>query len=271
MSEPDPNLPVNLPTSNKQPPRNFVSSKVLFLIIFLTLLAVIAAIVLYFFVFTKKDTKKPSDTSTKIATSSSKKEEKFDVGYVTALEGLNLRSEPSTESDIILLLPAGTELKITGEDGDWYMVEAQTKGFVAKEFVSKDKPAGTILKLFDQEGSPFKFLYPSVYKVTFTKNEASYEYSFSGNDSYGGFKVETQTGLVTLGNYSLKNYPESTKSACDVQVAASRKECEKLATSNGTLYLVLIDTTLYKISYLKTEGGLLTDINNLVFFSMYFE
>jgi hypothetical protein len=28
------------------------------------------------------------------------------------------------------------------------------------------------------------------------------------------------------------------------------------------------NATLYKISYLKTQGGLLTDLNNLVFFSL---
>lgn len=269
MSEADPNQSITkIPTTNQL--RKFPPTNLIFISIFVIMVLALIGFGLYFFVFNKKEVAK-TDSSQKIATQSSKQEEKFDTGYVTALEGLNLRAEPSLEADIILLLPVGTELKITGEDGDWYLVEAQTKGFVAKEFVSKEKPKGTVLKVFREEESPFYFLYPQVYKVKFTKTDNTYEYSFTGNDSFGGFKVETQTGLVTLGNYALKNYPQATRSSCDIQFAASRKECEKLNTEQGTIYLVLIDTTLYKISYLKTEGGLLTDINNLVFFSMYFK
>ena len=74
-----------------------------------------------------------------------------------------------------------------------------------------------------------------------------------------------------MGNYALKNYSAAKKGACSVQFAASRKECEQLETDTGTLYLLLIETTLYKISYLKTEGGTLADINNIVFYTMFFK
>jgi hypothetical protein len=111
--------------------------------------------------------------------------------------------------------------------------------------------------------------------VKFTKstNEAGeanglYEYSFTGNDSYGGFKIETEEGKSSLGNYALINYPSATRGTCgEIKFAATRRECEKVETAEGTIFLVLFNTTLYKITYLKTEGGLLTDLNNLVFYS----
>lgn len=259
-----------LPTLKQSEPKLPVS-KLIYLLVFTFLILVILGLVYILFISPKL--KKPDQTKPvqQASVSAKPKEDNFSVGYVNAPEGLNLRQSPSSDSVKILLLPNGTELQIISNEGDWYFVESQTKGFVAKEFVTSSKPKGTVLKTFKDDLSPFSFLYPDIYKVSFAKTDTDLEYSFTGNDSYGGFKVETQTGFSTIGNYALKNYPGAKTGACSPQFAATRKECEELTTDSGTLYLLLVNTTLYKISYLKTEGGLLTDLKNLVFYSLYFK
>lgn len=241
------------------------------LIITLNLLVIAALAVGIYFLFFSKTQKQTTETKKQASSSVSKKtQEKYEVTYVSAQEGLNLREKPSTDSGIILLLPYGTELKILGTEGDWYFVEAQTKGFVAKEFTTEKKPTITI-KTFSDTDSPFSFLYHDVYKIDFSKKETSFEYIFTGNDSFGGFKVETEKGLQTLGNYALQKYPNGKRSACDVRFGAGNKECEKVEDETGTTYLVLVNAVLYKFTYLKTEGGVLEDLKNIVFYSLFFK
>lgn len=242
------------------------------LIGFIVLVLILIVSSVSYFLFFNKHKAKTSETKKESTSSASKKnEEIFEFTYVSAQEGLNLREKPSTDSNIILLLPYGTELKIIGTEGsDWYFVEAQTKGFVAKEFTTKEKPSITI-KTFSEKESPFSFLYHDVYKIDFTKSETTFEYSFTGNNSFGGFKVATEEGMQTLGNYAIQKYPNGKRSACDVRFGAGRKECEKVEDDTGTTYLVLVDAKLYKFTYLKTEGGVLEDIRNIVFYSLFFK
>ena len=63
---------------------------------------------------------------------------------VTTEDQVNLRSEPSTESDILTTLPRGASLRITGPfreggaEGDWWPVEvvdSGQQGFVFEEFL----------------------------------------------------------------------------------------------------------------------------------------
>ncbi|HSX58187.1 MAG TPA: SH3 domain-containing protein [Candidatus Saccharimonadales bacterium] len=251
-------------------PRKIPFQKIIYVSVFLLLILFIGVLVYIFFF---KNQTEQKNSSAKVATKSatvSSSAKHSEVIYVTAPEGLNLRSEASTDSYIVTLLPQGTQLTVLTDSGDWYFVEGQTRGYVSKEFVTKEKPTGTILKTFKNSDSPFSFLYPAVYQVNFKKTEADLEYSFTGIDSYGGFTATATPGFTTLGNYALKNYPQGQRSACDVKFGTQTKECDKVVTTDGTIYLVLVNTTLYKITYQKTEGGLLVDLNNLVFYSMYF-
>ncbi len=250
--------------------------KKLYLVVFVGILLTIVALSLYFFLVASKGTNKKTEaeSTTTTATLSAKKEpeKNYDKVYVTAAEGLNLREEASTSSLVVLLLPVGTELKVISTQGDWYFVEAQTKGFVNKEFVSSSKPATGTLLTFTNSDSPFKFLYPDLYTIKLSNDDQSKTYSFTGNDSYGGFKVVSEDNFATLGNYAIKNYPQAQKTSCEpVRFGTQAKECEKVTDETGSTYLLLVNTTLYKITYLKTEGGLLTDLNNLIFYSMYFD
>jgi hypothetical protein len=183
----------------------------------------------YYFFFFNKPAPVPTQEEN-VATSSaspSEPEETVEIGYVTAKAGLNLRSEPSTNSRIIILLPHGTEVKIVSDEEDWYLVESVTEGFVSKEFISETKPKNAIiLKTFNTSGSPFNFLYPENYSIEFTKNKQTFQYEFSGNESTGGFKIEAEKGFSTIGNYALKNYNAQGESCGQLKFGTDTKECE---------------------------------------------
>jgi hypothetical protein len=243
-------------------------SKNIYLAVLGVLLFLATSTAFFLFLINLNKNQKPAkETATK---SSQKSQEEKDTGYVSADGGLNLRKEPSSDSLVLLILPKNTEVKIISSQGDWYFVEANTKGFVTKEFITFVKPKEGILKTFSDLNSPVNFLYPDLYKIEFTKSETELDYNFQGNDSYGGFKVQTEKGFTSLGNYSLKNF-NKIAAVCDIKFGSNAPECEKVDTDQGTLYLVLVKNTLYKISYLKTEGGLLTDLNNLIFSSFVFK
>ena len=58
--------------------------------------------------------------------------------YVTALEGLRIRAEPSTEAEIFEVLPYGSE--VSGEiEAGWMRLEGRD-GYVCADYVSVDDP-----------------------------------------------------------------------------------------------------------------------------------
>ena len=55
-------------------------------------------------------------------------------GIVTSMSGLNIRQNPSVESDRIGVLEYGVEVKILEDCGDWYRIE---NGYIFKDYVIK--------------------------------------------------------------------------------------------------------------------------------------
>ena len=63
---------------------------------------------------------------------------KADGEYVTALEGLRIRAEPSTEAEIFEVLPFGAE--VSGEiEAGWMRLEGRD-GYACADYVSVDDP-----------------------------------------------------------------------------------------------------------------------------------
>lgn len=61
--------------------------------------------------------------------------------YTNAPEGLNLRKEPSADSEVLAIIPNGTKLVILETSGDWYKVEYDSKtGWIAKLYTSETDP-----------------------------------------------------------------------------------------------------------------------------------
>src|SRR5690349_10127954 len=59
----------------------------------------------------------------------------------TTNDGVNLRNGPSTTTDILTVLPKGTQVEILGTDGDFYWVKTTDRvGYVATQYV--DVPGG---------------------------------------------------------------------------------------------------------------------------------
>ncbi len=57
------------------------------------------------------------------------------TGHVTATAGLRVRSGPGTNSQIVAVLPHGTEVNILATIGDWYKID---NGYVSAEYVELD-------------------------------------------------------------------------------------------------------------------------------------
>ena len=53
-------------------------------------------------------------------------------GMVTSTDGLNIRQEPSVESERIGVLEYGAEVRILEDCGDWYRIDS---GYIFKDYV----------------------------------------------------------------------------------------------------------------------------------------
>ncbi|MBV7506198.1 PQQ-binding-like beta-propeller repeat protein [Bacillus sp. sid0103] len=58
-------------------------------------------------------------------------------GFGLTVKNANLRSAATTQSTILRTIPAGSEVVITGETGDWYQIEYRIVSAVLKGYVSK--------------------------------------------------------------------------------------------------------------------------------------
>ncbi|QIZ06263.1 PQQ-binding-like beta-propeller repeat protein [Priestia megaterium] len=58
-------------------------------------------------------------------------------GFGLTLKNANLRTAATTQSTILRTIPAGSEVVITGETGDWYQIEYRIVSSVLKGYVSK--------------------------------------------------------------------------------------------------------------------------------------
>ena len=67
----------------------------------------------------------------------------FETWYTVAESGLNLRSEPNTDSAVITVYPYGTELSVIGTDGGkwWQVWDGTNQGWVSSKYMvdSADK------------------------------------------------------------------------------------------------------------------------------------
>ena len=64
-----------------------------------------------------------------------------DVTYVWTTTGVNLRSEPNTDCQIVVVLDAQAQLEVLSDEGDWLKVSYNgNEGYVSSEFVTGDEP-----------------------------------------------------------------------------------------------------------------------------------
>lgn len=72
------------------------------------------------------------------------KESSFTEKTMYATDYVNIRKEPNTSSDKLMVVSLNTELKVIGETGDWYKVSTSLgDGYVSKELLSDKKTTVT--------------------------------------------------------------------------------------------------------------------------------
>jgi len=133
-----------------------------------------------------------------------KKEIKFDTGdkplpqtinlWVTADGGLKMREKPDIKSELVFLIPNGTQLTATETSGEWYKVSFMNKeGWVNKTYVTTQAPAEDPTKnwkVFSNKSFGYSLRYPSEWVVQdYGANPAS------GSLSYVGFGTQLSPNL----------------------------------------------------------------------------
>lgn len=64
-----------------------------------------------------------------------------DIAYISSAVGLNLRKEADIKSEVLIIIPFGTEIPVLAEEGDWIQTEYDGKtGWVSAEFTQKTNP-----------------------------------------------------------------------------------------------------------------------------------
>ena len=71
--------------------------------------------------------------------------------YVNAQNGLKMRSAPSTDADVVALLPYQAEITVTGAaTNSWYQAEyANQRGYVAANYLTKSSTSDTSTEAAD--------------------------------------------------------------------------------------------------------------------------
>ncbi len=86
-----------------------------------------------------QNTNNNPDNNLSNITTTTKMFDKTRMGYVN-LESINVRKQPNTSSELVSKLSLNTEVKILGEDGEWYLIELNTQNvYVFKQLLSENK------------------------------------------------------------------------------------------------------------------------------------
>ena len=97
----------------------------------------------------EENTDSKNNTDKKEDNSNKKEEESSETSFeektmYTNDSAVNIRAEASTDADIIMVVELNTELKVIGEEGDWYKAEtSQGDAYVSKDLLSSKKTAVT--------------------------------------------------------------------------------------------------------------------------------
>ncbi len=88
----------------------------------------------------KSDSKKEDD-KTETEKKDDNKETEFEKKTMYAKEEyVNIRKEPSTDSELVMTVERNTEIDVIGETGDWYKVEtSQGEAYISKELLTDKK------------------------------------------------------------------------------------------------------------------------------------
>lgn len=151
---------------------------------------------------------------------------KADTVEVTT-ETLNLREEPSTESDIVALISIGEECELISEDGDWYEVKyGEYTGYISKEYAKK---VGSTSETTPEEENTQK---------TNTESENNSNTVTSENTTTENSQITTNSGTILQG---------------------------KIAENTGIRIVPLISSSIIENIKKDAEVAVIEQINNWVY------
>ena len=68
----------------------------------------------------------------------------FEERTMYTIDLVNIREEPSTNANVLMVVNPNTELKVIGEEGDWYEVEtSEGNAYISKELLSETRVSTT--------------------------------------------------------------------------------------------------------------------------------
>ncbi len=173
----------------------------------------------------------PAESASKTASSS---------GTVLAAAAVNVRSQPSTESQILGKLSPGTEVERLSDDGQWSTVQYEGKtAYIASEYLYD--PSAQIPPLEHPAGIP-------------TEPGTIFNTQMNENGKYRGGKQGDQTGTEARTEkypayYEVSSYPwkcllrckDAHLAAAAVEEACAAAENENIGYDSGDLRLTLWD------------------------------
>ena len=104
--------------------------------------------------------KKKKEEKAKEAAEEKAEEEKPEEISVFTTDSVNVRSGPSTDTEIVGKLLAGASVKKTGDEDDWSIVEYEgKKAYIKSEYLTEGKSYDTTWNLDDLDNEPVNFGY----------------------------------------------------------------------------------------------------------------
>ena len=157
------------------------------------------------------------------------------AGFGLTLKNSNLRSSANTQSTILTTIPAGTEVTIIGDTGDFYQVEYRMVSSVLTGYIAK-----FLIKVPSNQ---------EILSITSGTTRTNVNVRASSGTQYGikiTLPMNTNIKIINaFGDWYLIEYPKDTVSTDQGYVA---KYLITLPTVTSFVYTVVAGDTLWKIS-----------------------
>ena len=169
-------------------------------------------------------------------------------------ETLNLRKEPTTESDIVAQISIGDECELLGEEGDWYQVQyGEYTGYISKEYakvVGGEDNTGNENNTSDNNETTDNE--NNTADGNTSDNENTQASSENGNDN-------SQTNTVNDNN---SNEPDSTGTANQSNSSDTVKNVTGTTTARTSIRITpLINSSIIDTAANNTEVLVINQIN----------